>query len=98
MNTTPAPSVSTAPEATSAATRPSCERCEKPLTGRQKRFCTDRCRNDWWQEAHPRLNFPPLEPGQSRQRICDRILAQMMDREWYTDRECPWRWACSSPL
>jgi hypothetical protein len=67
---------------------PFCEACRHPLTGKQRRFCSDACRAGWWQARHPRIGLA-IEPAESRPKepIRTRILALLSDGRWYTVRE-----------
>jgi len=46
-----------------------CLRCRRPLTGRQVRWCSETCRWQVWDEAHPRVAGRARQaalPGESR--------------------------------
>lgn len=58
-----------------------CESCGGSLTGRQERFCSDRCRVRWWDSQHPRVNVVPEGREGS---ILESVLALLADGEWRT--------------
>lgn len=35
----------------------SCGSCQKELTGKQQRFCSNKCRSNYWNEARKRGEF-----------------------------------------
>lgn len=52
-----------------------------PLTGRQKRFASDRCRTAHYEHNHPRLGLPPVIP---EGRSLDRLVALCADGRYRT--------------
>lgn len=59
-----------------------CARCGARLTGRQKEWCSDRCRYLAWDAAHPRLDFTPAASElahaiRGRETKAARILARL---------------------
>jgi hypothetical protein len=62
-----------------------CDWCQTvPLTGRQKRFCSDAHKSAWWDHHHPRLGTVPVVP---EGRSLDRIVALCADGRWRTAQE-----------
>lgn len=55
-----------------------CGKCGTPLQGKQKRFCSDRCRFAVWDEEHPRRGRQSCLPGESR---VERAFAAWIDSE-----------------
>lgn len=70
------------------AERPFCENCRtKRLTGRQARFCSQKCGSEWWDLFHPRMNTEPPDGRPRKVPIRDQILGILHDREWHTKQE-----------
>ncbi len=59
--------------------------CRTPLQGRQRKFCSDRCRGLWWEARHPRL--PDKPRSQDEGPLIPRIKTLFSDGMWRTDRE-----------
>lgn len=54
-----------------------CSRCYQPLTDRQKRFCSPKCRTAHWDALHPRVNVPGIGEYRQAGSITDRLHGLM---------------------
>lgn len=58
-----------------------CKRCRAPLSGKQTAYCSEHCRFQEWDSAHPRLEVLPTAARQSAKResrarrIMDRLVS-----------------------
>jgi len=61
-----------------------CERCTAPLTVRQQRFCSAKCRTEAWDALHPRVNVTDIGGYRDAGSITDRLHGLMQDGQWRT--------------
>lgn len=59
--------------------------CGHPLTSRQKRFASGRCRSAWWDREHPRIGRGPEGPREGT--ILRGVMDLMQDGAWRTALE-----------
>lgn len=57
-----------------------CGHCKSPLQGKQKRFCSDACRNLYWNNARRRGESPvQTNQGEAVQSLLDDLFRVLRD-------------------
>lgn len=59
--------------------------CGRPLTGKQREFCSRACNSRWWDLQHPRVAVVPGGKREASLKLL--ILGALQDGQWHSKAE-----------